>query len=205
MHRTMVFIDYENFDIARHNLHKAEKPNVSEVPWLDLIKFPQELCKKISPTYTLLKTFLFVPEPDDFLMDEAWRKKKFDWLKNLNNQDFFTVVSGRHVAKPIAGRDYSTRDLNDKATYFIDEKGTDINMAAHMLTKAFHNSYDTAIVVSGDTDYIPVYDILNTIGKTVVVVGVKKQNMSKFKDHTDRQMIIDTKFFNQCLRPIKNK
>ena len=70
----------------------------------------------------------------------------------------------------------------------------------HVLTKGFHNAFDTAIIMSGDTDYIPVMDILNTIGKNVVVVGVKGQNLFKFKHHTDAQLILDDNFFQNCLR-----
>ncbi len=91
-------------------------------------------------------------------------------------------------------------DINNPATYYIEEKGTDVNLATHVLTKGFHNAFDTAIIMSGDTDYIPVMDILNTIGKNVVVVGVKGQNLFKFKHHTDAQLILDDNFFQNCLR-----
>ena len=50
------------------------------------------------------------------------------------------------------------------------------------------NAYDTAIVMSGDTDYIPVLDILNTMGKATVVVGVRGQNLFQFMRHSDNQI-----------------
>lgn len=90
--------------------------------------------------------------------------------------------------------------ITDNKTFYVNEKGTDVNIAAHLITKAFLGGYDTAIVVSGDTDYIPVYDILNTIGKTLIVAGVNGQNLMKFKDRTDRQIIMDNDFFKRCQR-----
>ena len=109
-------------------------------------------------------------------------------------------VCDSYRARPVSGFTYATMDINNPASYYIEEKGTDVNLAAHVLTKGFHNAYDTAVIMSGDTDYIPVMDILNTIGKNVVVVGVKGQNLTKFRHHTDAQLLLDDSFFQRCLR-----
>ncbi|MCQ2559194.1 MAG: NYN domain-containing protein, partial [Clostridia bacterium] len=86
------------------------------------------------------------------------------------------------------------------ASYYVVEKGTDINLAAHVLTKGFLNAYDTAVIVSADTDYISVMDLLNIIGKTVVIAGVVEQNLAPFNNHYDKKLIIDDALFNRCLR-----
>ncbi|MDR1953636.1 MAG: NYN domain-containing protein [Clostridiales Family XIII bacterium] len=198
MQKVMMFIDYENFEIARQNLYKDQfgKGDSSyHAPRINLVKLPHKVATKLSVDYKLIKTFLFVPEPDDFLIKESWRKKKYDFLKGLGNTDFFTVISGRHVARQLTE---TPPQPYDKTTYFVDEKGTDINMAVQLITKAYHNAYDTAVILSGDTDYLPIYDILNTIGKTVVVVGVKPQNLSKFKSHSDKQLILDLPLLQDC-------
>jgi uncharacterized LabA/DUF88 family protein len=197
--RAMVFIDYENFEIARQHLYKNDHEDERNyhAPWLDLVRLPKEVVFALSEEYRLVKTFLFAPEPDTFLMQEEWRKKRYDFIKGLGNADYFTVIPGRHIARPIGNRQMIP---HQKETYFVDEKGSDINIAVQMITKAFHNTYDTAIVLSGDTDYIPIFDTLNTIGKTVVVVGVKGQNLSRFKQHTDRQFILNMDFLKNCER-----
>jgi uncharacterized LabA/DUF88 family protein len=193
----MVFIDYENFEIARQSLYEKRFGTGNfdyHAPRLNITKLPQTVVSALSPVYDLLKTFLFVPEPDDFLKQEAWRKKRYDFLKGLGNTNFFSVIPGRHVARPIRNdmRPY------DKSSYFVDEKGSDINIAVQLITKAYHGAYDTAVILSGDTDYLPIYDVLNTIGKTVVVVGVKPQNLSRFKSHTDRQFVLDLPLLKKC-------
>jgi uncharacterized protein (TIGR00288 family) len=91
-------------------------------------------------------------------------------------------------------------DINKPETYYIEEKGTDVNMAAHLITKGFLHAFDTAMIVTGDSDYIPTLEILNTIGKTTVTVGVKGQNLFKLKEHSDNSIILDENFFNSCLR-----
>lgn len=90
-------------------------------------------------------------------------------------------------------------DINDPSSYNIIEKGTDINLAVHVLTKAFHNAFDTAIIMSADTDYLPIFETLNMMGKSVVIAVVDGQNIGKFKELSDAQIFLDDKFFNKCL------
>jgi uncharacterized LabA/DUF88 family protein len=153
----------------------------------------------------MVKTFLFAPKPDDFLMNDKKKKKTYECLNSHRNKDYLTIIEGSHSARPAPGKRYNQMNVEDSSTYYVNEKGTDVNIASHLLTKAFLGGYDTAIVVSGDTDYLPVYDILNTIGKTVIVAGVKYQNLNKFKDRTDKQIIMDHEFFKECVNKTGKK
>ena len=73
-------------------------------------------------------------------------------------------------------------------------------MGAHLIAKGFLNAYDIAVIVSGDSDYIPVLELLNMIGKITVVVGVQGQNLSKLQKKSDDTLILNKDFFNRCLR-----
>ena len=198
MRRVMVFIDFENFNIAFMSYYRS----IGEpYPRLDYNKVPQEIVKLIPGGNELVKTFLCAPKPDDFLAQDERRAGTYRWINGLKNQPYFTVIEGRHVARPVSGQTFSTMDISDPTTYYVEEKGTDINMGTHILAKGFLNAYDTAVIVSGDTDYMPVLDVLNTIGKIAVCVGVKGQNMVKLKTHSDDIIILDEKYFGRCLRP----
>lgn len=207
MQKAMVFIDFENFDIAKVNLYRdmnskaiaSGNPAIPQIK-LDYNKIPREIVSMLPTPHVLVKTFLFAPKPDDFLMKDTRRSSTYNWINGMKNQDFFTVIEGTHRAKPVAGFDYTTMDILNPASYYVEEKGTDVNLAAHLITKGFLNAYDTAIIVSGDTDYIPVIDILNTMGKTVVMVGVNGQKLHSFKHHSDLQLILNDAFFNRCKR-----
>ncbi len=217
MQKAMVFIDFENFDIAKWKyyedkcLRDAQKhaqqngqtpPNntFTNNPKLDFNLLPQKVVEKLPNQHILVKTFLFAPKPDDFLMQDSRREKTYNWINGLKNQNYFTVIEGTHSARPVSGYTYETMNINNPASYYVEEKGTDINLAAHLITKGFLNAFDTAVIMSGDTDYISVMDILNTMGKTVVVVGVRGQSMFQFTHHSDAQILLDDEFFKTCLR-----
>lgn len=49
-----------------------------------------------------------------------------------------------------------------------EEKGSDVNLASHLLLGAFTNEYDVAVVLSNDTDLIePMRIVKETLGKVV--------------------------------------
>jgi hypothetical protein len=51
------------------------------------------------------------------------------------------------------------------------EKMTDVNLATHLIMDAHLDVYDIAIVVSGDSDFVPCIEAVNTtfLNKSVVV------------------------------------
>lgn len=53
-----------------------------------------------------------------------------------------------------------------------EEKGTDVALATHLLADAFRNDYETAIVISNDSDLVPTIQIVTReLGKTVGVLN----------------------------------
>jgi len=196
MQRAMIFIDFENFDIAKFNYYGR---NHTANPKLNFNLLPQRIVEMLPQSHTLIKTFLFAPKPDEFLMQDFKKAKRYDWLDGMKNQRYFTVIEGRHCSKPAPGHTYSTMDIANPNSYIVEEKGTDVNLATHVITKGFMNAYDTAIIVSGDTDYIPVLDTLNMLGKATVMVGVQGQNMIPFVQHSDNQILLDNRIFRKCL------
>lgn len=194
MKRVMVFIDFENFNISLGDYYRG----LGELtPRLDYNELPKGIVKNLPGENHLLKTFLFAPKPDDFLMQDERRKNTYNWINGLKNQRYFTVIEGQHIARQVYGK---KMDINDRSSYYVEEKGTDINMGVHIISKGFLNAYDTAVIVSGDSDYIPVLDILNTTGKLTVVVGIHGQNMTKLRSHADDAIVLNKDFFNECLR-----
>ncbi len=88
MLRAMVFIDFENFDISKYNYYRTKCLEDAKnaalaagisvpthvqtvVPRLDFNKIPKEVVNLLSNPHTLVKTFLFAPKPDNFLITDS--------------------------------------------------------------------------------------------------------------------------------------
>lgn len=199
MLRGMVFIDHMNFDIALQKYYKSlNKPTIK----LDYNKLFRNVCAQIS-NVDFLKGFIFVPKPDEFLMKDRYLENYYNWVTGMKNAPYTDVVEGRYVARQV--NENISMEIGNKSTYYKVEKGTDINLAVHAISKAFYNSYDIAFFLSADTDYIKVYEVLKSIGKITVVVGVKRQNVNSIRPMVDNVPILDEEFFDNCKRDVAVK
>ena len=116
----------------------------------------------------------------------------------MKNAPYTDVIEGRYVARQVD--ENIPMQIDEKNTYYKVEKGTDINLAVHAINKAFYNSYDIAFFLSADTDYIKVYEVLKSIGKIAVVVGVQGQNINSIRPMVDNTIILKESFFEKCRR-----
>ncbi|MDR3164706.1 MAG: NYN domain-containing protein [Synergistaceae bacterium] len=190
MARTMVFIDHMNFQIALGSLFSPET-----TPRLDYNELPRQIVASINAG-ELMKTILFIPKPDEFLMKDEGLEKYYLWAAGMKVQRNFDVVEGTHMARPT--KPNVPMNIRDNETYYKVEKGTDVNMAIYSLRMAFFNAYDTAVFVSGDTDYLPIYDTLRVMGKLVMLAVVKGQYIGRLIPNVDGFINLDRPFFERC-------
>ncbi len=53
-----------------------------------------------------------------------------------------------------------------------EEKGSDVNLATHLLCDGFRNRYEVAVVISGDSDLLmPIETVIHELGKPVGVIS----------------------------------
>lgn len=193
MHRVMVFIDYQNFNI---NLQEHYKGRIFKpVNYWALGKAINEIIPLKSE---VIKTYLFAYKPCEELMKLDKYSKYYSWLNNLRKTPYLEIIEGRQEIRTYDGIKF---DINNPQTYFTEEKETDINLATHMLAKGFQNAYDIAILVSGDTDYIKVVETLHNIGKTVVIAHFKHQNVSRYDEICDANIVL----YDDVLNKARNK
>jgi uncharacterized LabA/DUF88 family protein len=64
---------------------------------------------------------------------------------------------------------------NTIEVYKTEEKGSDVNLATHLLVDGFREEYDCAIVVSGDSDLVtPIRMVRDELGKPVGVLNPQR-------------------------------
>ena len=84
----------------------------------------------------------------------------------------------------------------------MEEKGSDVNLAAHLLNDAWKESFDTAVVISNDTDLVtPIRMVSVEQGKPVFVVCPSGRRMASplaqvatHKRHVRRGMLRAAQF-----------
>lgn len=193
MLKSMVFIDYQNFVISKREYLLSINETVFNTNYR---KLAQELNNKIKLSSVLAKTFLFAYRPCDKLLMVDKYKRYYDWLGSLKDGNYLEVIEGIQEIREIKG---ITLNINDSSTYNTKEKGTDVNIAVHMLNKAYSNSYDVAILVSGDADYVPVVESIRQMGKIVVLATMPTQSLGKYKGSLDFHVNMNVGLLKNCV------
>ena len=191
--KTMAFIDYQNFNISLRKYFIESNIRTFSVNYS---KLAQVINQEIKLNSTLIKTYLFAYKPCDALLQLPTYQTYYSWLNSLKDKPYFEIIEGRQEIRQISN-DIAI-DINDHNTYTTQEKGSDINLAVNMISKGYQNAYDIAILVSGDSDYIPVVRELHHLGKIVVLAALPNQNISKYNEYKDGFVKINLKLLNNC-------
>jgi len=142
MERVNVYIDGFNFF---HGLKKMRTtdPDWQKFYWLDMVKLFDHF---ILPGQSLQKVFYF--SAIDHVQDRSVRQAILFSANKLINPDSFEVVYGKYYPKKLkcklcTGR-YRTHE----------EKRTDVNICAYMMSDCAMNNVDAIMLVTADSDLI---------------------------------------------------
>ena len=80
------------------------------------------------------------------------------------------------------------------------EKGVDVQLAVDILIGAYENSYDTAIVISSDTDLIPAIEKAKKLGKEIEHIGFAHQPSFAMQRHATLSRLL----IKEELKPFAN-
>jgi len=178
--RVVIFIDGEN-------LKRGLKDNISEA---ELKKFSRTtLYRKLAAgRRTVDRRHYDAVSPDNR------SKKRF--LNYLENNTTTRLRLGTvHMEEAGGGR------------LFPVQKGVDVMLAADMLVLAMIDFYDTAIIVSNDSDFIPLINYVKQVmGKEVEGGLIKRLNKRGELIYTCHEMMkitkpifMDEQFLRECL------
>ena len=175
MHRCMVFID------GTWLWHSMMSLNLKETGRkLDIGNLPVTLISEVSSSYQqpmALTGTIFtssVPVNVDEI-DAPLVVKRFSFLNLLKSRYRFTMDLYEIDFK---GRRLRKLDRNPNDVWQPKEKCVDISMASNLF---YHQqSYDIAIAVTGDKDFLPAFRKLRQLGKNVIIATFESSCSQKF-------------------------
>jgi uncharacterized LabA/DUF88 family protein len=148
--RVIIFIDGSNhYHIIKNMFNNSKK----------MFDFNFEKFAKYLTGNRKLVEVYYYNTPLDRMKDEKTYVKQqqfFDKIKRIPN---FNLVLCR----------LQKQKINGKIIYFVKED--DIHLAVDMVKLAYKNSYDTAILVSTDGDFVPAVKAIKEIGKNIENIG----------------------------------
>ena len=172
--RTMVYVD-------GFNLYYRCLKGHTGVKWLDLNKVMQNLLPSgryvvVGIKYFTARVSPTPSDPDIHLRQGNYLQAISKYIPNLTiiEGQFLTHEQWRPLAPPDTGK---VRIMH------TEEKGTDVNIAVHLLNDAWLDLYDCAVLVSNDSDLTEALRLAKEHGKVIgwLVPGEKKKSWSLSK------------------------
>lgn len=174
--RTFVYIDGFNFYYGA----------VKNTPykWLDFSKF----CQHLLPSNQILKIKYFTARVKARPSDPRQPIRQQTYLRALQTIPNLEVVYGSFLTKtismpvvnPLSGQPKFVKVSN------TEEKGSDVNIAAHMIHDGHLDLYDVAVLVSNDSDLVePVRIVRYELGKVVGLINPHKRPSYELKKHVN--------------------
>ena len=165
--RTRVYIDGFNFHYAAFR-----RGGFVDYKWLDLVRF----CQRALPRNDIELVRFFTARLDPTRGRAGQRSRQDAYLEALTTLPRLTIHFGefvehakRHwlVHAPVGGP-------RTAGVWVPEEKGSDVNLASHLLLDAFRGAFDVAVVISNDADLLePVRMAREELGQTVGVLRVE--------------------------------
>lgn len=168
--RVIIFIDSSNF------YHSSKKLNVVEK-----IDF-QKLVKELVMNRSLVKVFYYNCSLDISVNQKTyWKQQKFfNILRKI--PDFQVILcKQRKIVK------------NGKTDYEV--KGDDTHLVSDLVGEAYENKYDTAIIVSGDEDFISPIKRVRKLGKKIENAWFSSSSSFNLRNACDNSIHLDKLIF----------
>ncbi|EGY24576.1 hypothetical protein DA2_3192 [Desulfovibrio sp. A2] len=193
MHRTFVYIDGFNF------YYRALRKGPFK--WLNFYNLMQLI---LQPTNDIAKINYYTARVSGAKDPDQPRRQQiyFKALKTIPQVEIFfgsfiTKTIKRPLAVPVPGLPSHVEVLSQ------EEKGSDVNIATHLIYDGCLDKYDVAIVVSKDTDLVePIRIVTQNMGKKVGIVCPDENlpsqlgNVSTFCKHVRKQHLSSAQFPN---------
>lgn len=117
--------------------------------------------------------------------------KESDETKYKKQQKFFEWLKKTPYLELRLGR------LVNRSGVFM-EKGVDVHIAIDMLTLAWNNVYDTAILITGDGDFVEAVKSVKERGKHVENVYFKATQSNALRDACDVDIELTKELLEKC-------
>jgi hypothetical protein len=183
--------------------------NFQRYYWLNLQAMVENL---IRPSQRLVRTKYFTArisgphpadKPEDIKKMEEKRRRQADFLEAVNTLPGVSIYYGHYIGGVVQCR----KCKNTWPDH--EEKMTDVNIATEMLVDSFEDRYDTAMLISADSDLVPAIKGIKRLfpAKRIVVFFPPGRFSAQLKNVGDAQITIGrgtlakSQFPNQIIKP----
>jgi len=182
-----------NFYIDGLNLYNGlKRAGLRKYYWLDLRKLAEKLCLP-SQGVEEIKYFTSMVSTR---FDEEKYYRQSSYIKALRTLEDFSIFLGRHQ------KGITVCNRCGKVFKNFNEKMTDMNIAVEIFKDAYQKNCDTQVLISGDSDLVPVCKaVLELFDLKLVIFFPPHRETDRLKEHCHFSAKIFTNYFKKSQFP----
>lgn len=168
--------------------------------WLDVAK----LCQLLLPNFGTLKIKYYTAKVGARPNDPEQPTRQQLYLRALMTIPGLEIVYGQFLQSRVRMRLATPSPSGQKFIEVIktEEKGSDVNIATHMMHDGHRGLYDVAIILSNDSDLVePVKIVRYELGKTVGMLCPHKRPSFTLQQHVSFMKPIRRGLLDACQFP----
>lgn len=187
--RTYVYVD-------AFNLYYGALAN-SRNKWLDLEKF----CDGLLPNFEITAIKYFTAHVKPTVADPGQPGRQRAYLRALKTLDRVQIIPGHFLVEQSMLRAVAPphkRVLVQKE----NEKGSDVNLATHLIFDGFDGAYDAAWVITGDSDQVlPVRWVREKLQRVIGVINPQSRPSAELQKAATYYRDLRRDFAAKCQFP----
>lgn len=182
---------------SNHDHNKVCPTKTGKYKWLDLSR----LCSLLMQNGNIVKIKYFTALLKGDIDKISRQENYLQLLSTFNNIE---IIKGNFLCSQVTMR-YYAEPHNWVKVIKNEEKGTDVNIASHMLIDGFHNEYDIAALISNDSDFAYVVKFIKEeLKKGVIIFNPQHKPSKTLSDLTMVNSIFDNTLKNAQFPSIIN-
>jgi uncharacterized LabA/DUF88 family protein len=190
--RTFIYID--GFNLYYNTFRGERNKDNRGFKWLDLESFTSSILFKKYKKNEIVKTKYYTAHISG-AQDMGQVHRQNAYLRGLElHSNGLEIVYGKFLIqegyRPLVGS-----EENETVKVFLpEEKGSDVNLATHLVYEATQDQYDVAVVLTNDTDMSEAFKIVSTnLDKTIILIQAEHVKTAKsLKRHSFDVLKYDT-------------
>lgn len=169
MLKTIVYVDGFNlyYSLKKHN-----------AKWLDI----EALCKKLLTKNDVVSIKYFTAKVSNRVGDLNVHIRQNTYLRALKTNPKIEIIYGHFLNSSVWMVPVSEEGKAKPQRIRViktEEKGSDVNIASHLLVDGFQNKYEVAAVITNDSDLkLPIDLVRTTLNKKIGII-CPQENPSK--------------------------
>ncbi|OFZ15734.1 MAG: hypothetical protein A2Z20_05210 [Bdellovibrionales bacterium RBG_16_40_8] len=194
MSKTIVYVDGFNlyYAVKKHN-----------AKWLDI----SVLCDRLLTQNEVVTIKYFTARVRSRLGDLDIHIRQNAYLRALQSNPKIEIIFGHFltndkwmVQTKDAGKD--SQKIKKVQVIVTEEKGSDVNIATHLLVDGFQNKYDIAAVITNDSDLkLPVEMVRSVLNKPVGIICPHEHPSRELKKVASFFKCIKAETYKECQFP----